>query len=152
MLGEILHSRLYFWYHWQISSTHSSTPKSPQRRTLQITPRQLVKSTSSRAFHDLWCWTSAPTPTTYIPTDTSLYQGVQHERRSVVYVLGAAQLPNYRNSFSGCNNSKAYFFVVYSQFFRDWGQCKLSSKIVCKDSNISVQWREDRIEPAALPI
>ena len=44
---ESLHSRQYFWYYWQINLTHSSTRKTPQRRTLRITLRQLEKTYES---------------------------------------------------------------------------------------------------------
>ena len=41
-----LRSQQYFWYDWQITSTHS-TRKTLQRRTLQITHCQLEKCTTS---------------------------------------------------------------------------------------------------------
>ena len=49
VLEENLTFKAVFWYYSQINSTHSSTRKTPQRRTLQIALRQLEKPTSSRA-------------------------------------------------------------------------------------------------------
>ena len=37
ILAKSFHSRQSFWNYWQMNSTHSSTRKTPQRRTLKVT-------------------------------------------------------------------------------------------------------------------
>ena len=65
-----------FLYNFQINSTHPSTRKTPQKRTLQSLLRHLLvnlkKRTSSRATEVVWHWTSATMPTIRIATGSSL--------------------------------------------------------------------------------
>ena len=112
---ESLHSRQSFWYNWQINSTHSSTRKTPQRRTLPITLRQIEKRTSYHAT-DRSCLTlnfgdnaNQSHSDRCQPLTDRKARATQRSTR-----VRGCRMTKYRHSFTGCKHSKAYFFVIYS--------------------------------------
>ena len=124
ILEESLHLRQYFF-----NSTHSSTRKTPQRRTLHITLRQLEKRTSSRATDR--CHLTMNFGDNANQSHSNRYQPLTDRKERATQRSFTRRMTKIQAQLKRDSNPtrRTFSWSTCTAAQKYWDQCKLSSKI-----------------------